>query len=145
MSDESSATPRRGIPRRKSTKRQQTTDPMSDENSTPATDDNVAAKDNLAGAKAHAKQAAEDLRAAAEAKARELKTAAEAKAREFRDTASAKAGEYREKAEHFYGDARAKARTWQDEGEVFIREKPLKAVVCALVAGFVLGALFRNK
>jgi len=119
-------------------------EPITGESITPNSDDQVA-KDNLADAKAHARQAAEELRAAAEAKARELKSAAEAKAREFRETATAKAGEYREKAEHFYGDARAKARTWQDEGEAFVREKPLKAVACALIAGFVLGALFRGK
>ncbi len=101
--------------------------------------------DKLADAKKHARQAADDLRAAAEVKARELKSAAEAKVREYRETAEAKAGEFRGKAEHYYDDARARARTFQEEGENFVRKEPLKAIVYALAAGFLLGTIFKSR
>jgi ElaB/YqjD/DUF883 family membrane-anchored ribosome-binding protein len=96
------------------------------------------------GAKTHARQAAEELRAAAEAKARELKVAAEAKARELRAAANVKADEIRGRAEEYYGEARDRAKTWQEEGEVYVRQNPLKAVAGALAAGFVIGLLIRK-
>jgi len=102
-------------------------------------------KDNFAEAKAHAMQAAQELRAAAEAKARELRQAAEVRAREFRETATARVEAFRGRAGHAFGDASATARTVQEESETFIRENPLKAVACALLAGFFLGAIFRDK
>lgn len=111
------------------------------ENSTPP----LSPKDNFAEAKAHARQAAQELRAAAEAKAREFREAAEIRAREFRETASARVEAFRGKAEHAFGDATARARTMQEESETFIRENPLKAVACALLAGFFLGAIFKDK
>lgn len=102
-------------------------------------------KDNFAEAKAHARQAAQEFRAAAETKAREIRQAAEVRAREFRETASARVDAFRGKAEHAFGDATARAKTMQEEGESFIRDNPLKAVACALLAGFFLGAIFRDK
>ena len=102
-------------------------------------------KDAFAEAKAHARQAAQEFRAAAETKAREIRQAAEVRAREFRETASARVEAFRGKAEHAFGDATARAKTMQEEGESFIRENPLKAVACALLAGFFLGAIFRDK
>jgi ElaB/YqjD/DUF883 family membrane-anchored ribosome-binding protein len=83
--------------------------------------------------KAHVKQAAEDLRAAAQAKAQELRGRAE----EYYDQA-------RHRAEDYYGEARQRARTLQDDGEAYVRENPMRAVVTALGAGFVLGLLFRR-
>jgi ElaB/YqjD/DUF883 family membrane-anchored ribosome-binding protein len=96
------------------------------------------------GAKTHARQAAEELRAAAEAKAKELKQAAEIKAKELRAAATAKADEFRGRAEEYYGEARERAKSWQEESEVYVRQNPLKAVVGALAAGFVIGLLIRK-
>lgn len=94
--------------------------------------------------KAHAKLAAEELRAAAEEKASELRAAAEAKAAEFRTTAEAKAQEYRSKAEETFQQARERARTLQEEGEAYVRENPMRGVLTALGVGFVIGLLFRR-
>ena len=94
--------------------------------------------------KAHAKQAADELRSAAEEKAAQLRTAAEGKAAEFRTTAEAKAQEYRAKAEETYEQVRTRARTLQDDGEAYVRENPLRGVMTALGVGFVLGLLFRR-
>ena len=105
--------------------------------------------------KAHAKRAADELKAAATAKAQELKDTATAKAQEFRQTASAKAQEFRQSAgvkanewrdyaQDYYGTARERAKTFQDDGETYIRENPMRAVVTALGVGFVLGILFRR-
>jgi ElaB/YqjD/DUF883 family membrane-anchored ribosome-binding protein len=124
---------------------------MSDENNTEGTNTaaNTGTETGAAGsvfqdAKTHAKQAADDLRAAAESKARELKEAAEIKARELRDAASAKAGEFKERAGHYYEEARGRARTWQGDGEAYVRENPMRAVCTALFAGFVVGLLIRK-
>ena len=91
------------------------------------------ATSSFESAKAHAKGAAEDLRAAAEAKAREI-----------RDKATAKAQEFRQKAEHTYDEARARTRTLQKDGEAYVRENPVKAVLTALAAGFFIGLLLRR-
>ena len=113
-------------------------------------------------AKAHVKEAAEHLRSAATAKGKELREKAEAKAgefrekageirgkvetkaQEFRETAEEKAQDFRERAEQKYGEARARSRTFQDDGEAYIRENPMRAVMTALGVGFVLGILFRR-
>jgi ElaB/YqjD/DUF883 family membrane-anchored ribosome-binding protein len=97
------------------------------------------------GAKTHAKQAAEELRAAAEAKARELRDVAETKARELRQAATAKADEFRGRAQEYYGEARDRAKTWQEESEGYVRQNPLKAVCGALFAGLVIGLLIRKE
>lgn len=88
--------------------------------------------------------AADDLRAAAESKARELREAAETKTREFRETAETKAREFRGRAEQTYGDTAERVRTFQEDGEAYIRQNPMKAVATAAAAGFVLGMLFRR-
>ncbi len=72
--------------------------------------------------KTHAKQAAEDLRAAA----------------------GAKAQEYRGRVEQAYQSARTRARSWQEEGEQYVRENPLRGVLTALGVGFILGLLIRR-
>ena len=130
------------------------------------------AEPSFESAKAHVKEAADHLRTAASAKTRELREKAEAKAgeirekaveirekvqeraqefretaeekvHEFRGKAEEKAHEFREKAEQKYGEARARSRTFQDDGEAYIRENPTKAVLTALAAGFVLGLVMR--
>lgn len=91
------------------------------------------ANDNLGSAKAHAKEAAGAARDHLKQAADDLRAAAEAKAREFRG-----------KAEQFRGEAGARVRTFQEDGEEYIRANPTKAVFCALGAGFLLGLMFRD-
>jgi ElaB/YqjD/DUF883 family membrane-anchored ribosome-binding protein len=86
----------------------------------------------------------EELRGTATAKAEELRTAATAKAEEFRTAATAKAEELRGKAEHAWGDAKVKARTYQDDGEAYVRENPTRAILTAVGVGFILGLIFRK-
>lgn len=110
---------------------------MSDENK-------QSTEPSFESAKAHVKEAADQLRSAAGAKARELRQKAEAKAGEFRETAEEKVHEYREKAEQKFGAARERTRTFQEESEAYIRQNPARAVLTALAAGFVLGLVMRK-
>ena len=80
------------------------------------------ASDRLESSKTHARRAAEDLKTAAT------------------DMAS----QYRGKAEQAWDDATARARTFQEDGEQYVRENPTKAVFTALGIGFVLGIIFRR-
>lgn len=80
------------------------------------------AKTNLESSKTHARRAAEDLRSAA----------------------TGKAQEYRGRAEQAWDDATTRARTFQEDGEQYVRENPTKAVFSALGIGFVLGMIFRR-
>ena len=101
--------------------------------------------DPLADVKAHARRAADALRAAAESKARELQERAQTRARELRETATARAGEFFGDAERAYGEARGRAQTMQEDGATFVREKPLQALAVAVLTGFFLGTFFRGK
>ena len=47
-------------------------------------------------------------------------------------------------AEQAWGDAQDRVRTFQEDGETYIRENPTKAVLTALAAGFVLGLVMRK-
>ena len=76
----------------------------------------------LESSKAHARQAAEELRTAA----------------------TEIAGQYRGRAEQVWGDAQNRARTLQEDGEQYVRENPTKAVFSALGIGFILGLIFRR-
>ena len=91
------------------------------------------AASKLESGKSHAKQAAEDLRSAAEIKAQELRQAAEIKAQELRG-----------RAETAYSDARTRAMSMREEGEQYVRENPMKAVLTALGVGFLVGIIFRK-
>lgn len=86
------------------------------------TSSNTEATEKFESGKSHAKQAAHDIRSAAEAKATEI----------------------RDKAEQAYGQARERARSWQEEGENYVRQNPLRGVITALGIGFVLGLLIRR-
>lgn len=77
---------------------------------------------NLESSKTHARRAAEDLRAAA----------------------TQMAGEYRGRAEQAWEDASVRVRTFQEDGEQYVRDNPTKAVFTALGIGFVLGMIFRK-
>jgi len=76
----------------------------------------------IESSKTHARKAAEDLRTAA----------------------TEMAGEYRGKAEQAWGDAQDKVRTFQEDGEAYVRDNPTKAVFTALGIGFLLGMIFRK-
>ena len=54
------------------------------------------------------------------------------------------ATEYRGKAEQAWQDAQGRVRTFQDDGEQYVRENPTKAVFTALGVGFILGMIFRK-
>jgi ElaB/YqjD/DUF883 family membrane-anchored ribosome-binding protein len=95
--------------------------------------DNVTASGKFESSKTHVRKAAEDLRSAAGVVADDLKSAA-----------GAMAEEYRGKAEQAWDDARERVRTFQEDGEQYIRENPTKAVFTALGIGFVLGLIFRR-
>ena len=76
----------------------------------------------LESSKTHARQAADDLRTAA----------------------TQMAEQYRGKAEEAWGQAQDRVRTFQEDGEAYVRENPTKAVFTALGIGFVLGIIFRR-
>jgi ElaB/YqjD/DUF883 family membrane-anchored ribosome-binding protein len=76
----------------------------------------------LESSKTHVRQAADDLRTAA----------------------TEMAQDYRGRAEQAWGDATTRARTFQEDGEQYVRENPTKAVFTALGIGFVLGMIFRK-
>jgi ElaB/YqjD/DUF883 family membrane-anchored ribosome-binding protein len=78
--------------------------------------------DKFESSKTHVRQAAEDLRTAA----------------------TDIAGQYRGKAEEAWGQAQDRVRTFQEDGEAYVRENPTKAVFTALGIGFVLGIIFRR-
>ncbi|MGI8819664.1 MAG: DUF883 family protein [Chthoniobacterales bacterium] len=80
------------------------------------------AQSSLDSSKTHARRAAEDLKSAA----------------------TGIAQEYRGKAEQAWGDATSRARTFQEDGEQYVRENPTKAVFSALGIGFLLGMIFRK-
>ena len=111
--------------------------------------------DYLQASKAHALQAAEELKAAAALKAQQLREAAGQSATRFRETAAETTRKLRESAEeraarardyatHQWESARTHAKDWQDQGEMYVRENPAKAVLAALGIGFVLGLIFRR-
>jgi ElaB/YqjD/DUF883 family membrane-anchored ribosome-binding protein len=101
---------------------------MAEENQTPqgggpgATGGGTTGADKFESGKGHVRKAAEDLRTAA----------------------TDIAGEYRGKAEQAWGDAQDRVRTFQEDGEQYVRDNPTKAVFTALGIGFVLGIIFRR-
>jgi len=80
------------------------------------------AQNKLESSKTHARRAAEDLKSAA----------------------TTMAEDYRDKATQAWDDARVRVRTLQEDGEDYVRENPMKAVMTALGIGFVLGLIFRR-
>lgn len=95
---------------------------MAEENQTAMGGMGTAAENKLEAGKTHARRAASDLKSAA----------------------SSMADEYRGKAEQAWDDARDRVRTFQEDGEQYVRENPTKAVMTALGIGFVLGIVFRR-
>jgi ElaB/YqjD/DUF883 family membrane-anchored ribosome-binding protein len=62
------------------------------------------------------------------------------------ESASTKIAEdYRDRAERSWDEPKkVRVRTWQEDGEDYVRENPMKAVFTALGIGFVLGFIFRR-
>jgi ElaB/YqjD/DUF883 family membrane-anchored ribosome-binding protein len=61
------------------------------------------------------------------------------------ESATAKVAEdYRDKSEQTWDQTKVRIRTWQEEGEEYVRENPMKAIFAALGIGFVLGFIFRH-
>jgi ElaB/YqjD/DUF883 family membrane-anchored ribosome-binding protein len=88
----------------------------------------------------HLKAAAGDLRDAAGAKIENIRQAVGQKADEFQGTAQGKVQELRTTAEN----ATSQAKSWQAEGEAYVRDNPTKAVLVALGVGLLLGFLLRK-
>ena len=64
------------------------------------------------------------------------------RAAEALESATAKVGEdYRDKAGQTWDKTKVRVHTWQNEGEEYVRENPMKAVFAALGIGFVLGLM----
>ena len=74
----------------------------------------------------------------------EFKTAAEAKAREWAHAADQTAEQIREKAEAALEDTRVRLESLHKQTEGYVREHPLKSVLVALGAGFLVGLLTRK-
>ena len=67
------------------------------------------------------------------------------RAAEALESATANVAEdYRDKADQSWDETRVRVRTWQEEGEEYVRENPMKAVFTALGIGFVLGLMIRH-
>ena len=94
-------------------------------------------KDNL-------KDAAGDLKEAAKTKVEDFRQAAGQKADELREAAQSKAQELRGTAESAWSDVSSQAKSWQAEGEAYVRDNPSKAVLIALSVGLLLGFLLRK-
>jgi ElaB/YqjD/DUF883 family membrane-anchored ribosome-binding protein len=87
------------------------------------------------------KAAAGDLKEAASANIENIRQAAVQKTDELREAAQGKAQELRSAAESVLS---SQAKSWHRKGEVYVRANPRKAVLMALVVGFLLGVLFRE-
>jgi ElaB/YqjD/DUF883 family membrane-anchored ribosome-binding protein len=67
------------------------------------------------------------------------------RAAEALESATASVAEdYRDKAEQSWNETKVRVHTWQEEGEEYVRENPMKAVFTALGIGFVLGLIVRH-
>ena len=67
------------------------------------------------------------------------------RAAEALESATAKVAEdYRDEADKSWDETKERVRTWQEDGEDYVRENPIKAVFAALGIGFVLGLIVRH-
>lgn len=95
-------------------------------------------------AKASAMKAAEELRAAAAAKAQDLRAAAEVRANQLKSAAEQHASEFKDYADQAFSDARDRYSDLRTEGEKFVREKPMQAVLAAFGVGLFVGLILRR-
>jgi ElaB/YqjD/DUF883 family membrane-anchored ribosome-binding protein len=101
-------------------------------------------EDAAESAKDHLTAGVGDIKEAASAKVEELRRAAEQRTEGLREAAHGKAQKLKGDVECAWSGAKSQARTWQAEGEVYVRANPTKALFMALGLGFVLGLLFRK-
>jgi ElaB/YqjD/DUF883 family membrane-anchored ribosome-binding protein len=92
----------------------------------------------------HLRTAVGDLKEAASAKVEDIRQAAGQKVDELRGAAQGKAQELRGVAESTWSDASSQVKSWQAEGEAYVRKNPTKAVLIALGVGLLLGLLLRK-
>ena len=92
----------------------------------------------------HLRAAAGDIKEAVSAKVEDIRQAAADKTDEIREAAQGKVQELSGAVESAWSDARSQAKTWQAQGETYIRDNPTKAVFIVLGVGFVLGLLLRK-
>lgn len=105
---------------------------------------NPANNDPFQAAKASAMKAAEELRNAASQKAQELRSVANERAQQFKSAANERANDFREYADQAFTDARERYADLRTEGEKFVREKPLQAVLTAFGVGLFVGLILRR-
>ena len=74
----------------------------------------------------------------------EFKSAAEAKAREWAQAADQTAEQIRARAEAALEDTKVRLESIHRQTEGYVREHPLKSVLVALGAGFLVGLLTRK-
>jgi len=65
-------------------------------------------------------------------------------AEDLRSAAGASADKHLARAEGVWHDARHRVRSFQDDGEQYVRENPTKAVFAALGIGFVLAFILKR-
>jgi ElaB/YqjD/DUF883 family membrane-anchored ribosome-binding protein len=94
--------------------------------------------------KEHLKAAADEFKAAAGGKIEDLRQATGQKIDEFQTTAEGKAQEATSAAGNAWSSATSKGRSWLTEGEAYVRNNPIKAVLMALGLGFIIGILVRK-
>jgi ElaB/YqjD/DUF883 family membrane-anchored ribosome-binding protein len=94
--------------------------------------------------KDHLRASVDNLKEAAGAKVEDIRQAAGQKADELRSAAQGKAQEFRGTAESAWSDASSKAKSWQAEGEAYVRENPTKAVLIVFGFGLLVGLLLRK-
>jgi ElaB/YqjD/DUF883 family membrane-anchored ribosome-binding protein len=81
---------------------------------------------------------------AAENEAESTHQQAQRAAEALESASTGMAEDYQSKAEGSWEEAKMRVRTWQDDGEEYVRENPMKAVSTALGIGFVLGLIVRR-
>ena len=79
-----------------------------------------------------------------QAKFESTKTHVRAAADDLRTAATTMAEDYRGRAEDAWDQARDRVRTFQEDGEQYVRDNPTKAVFTALGVGFILGLILRR-
>ena len=101
-------------------------------------------QDPFQAAKASAMRAAEELRSAASQKAQEIRGVAEQRAQQLKSVAEQRAGEFKEYADQAFTDAREKYADLRTEGEKYVRDKPVQAVLAAFGVGLFVGLILRR-
>jgi len=68
------------------------------------------------------------------------------RAAEALESATAKVAEdYRDEADKSWDETKVRVRTWQEDGEDYVRENPIAALGIAVAAGYVLSMLMRSR